>query len=233
MDLTLGPRAPWTERPSSPREQRWRRIVTSMDQPPAHRAFHIAYEGTPSWETGRPQPAVLGLLDASEIRGRVLDVGCGTGLHAALVASRGHEVTGLDVVPRAIERARARARDAGVEVRLLVGDVLELESLGDALGAPFDTVLDVGLFHVLQPADRHAYARALAGVVRRGGAGFVLAWSDRNAFGRGPARVSRRELRHAFRSDEGWRVDTIEPVTLETRLPPGWVHAWLTRLQRR
>jgi SAM-dependent methyltransferase len=204
-----------------------------MDRPAALRAFDVAYEGTPSWETGRPQPVVLRLLEEGAISGAVLDAGCGTGRHAVLLAGRGHRVAGIDLAARAVDLARARAAAGGVEVTFLAGDALTLAALGPALGAPFDTVLDVGLFHVLQPADRRRYAAALASVVRPGGAGFVVAWSDRNPFGIGPERVRRRELRAAFRADEGWRVESIEPVKLETLLPMGMVHAWLARLRRR
>jgi SAM-dependent methyltransferase len=204
-----------------------------MDGSPRPRAFDVAYEGTPSWETGRPQPVVLRLLEEGAISGAVLDAGCGTGRHAVLVAGRGHRVAGIDVAARAVDLARARAHDASVAATFVTGDALDLGVHAAALGAPFDTLLDVGLFHVLQPADRLRYAGALASVVRPGGRGYVVAWSDRNQFGVGPERVTRRDLRRAFRADEGWRVDSIEPVKLETLLPMGMVHAWLARLRRR
>jgi SAM-dependent methyltransferase len=204
-----------------------------MDRPPASRAFDVAYEGIPSWETGRPQPVVVRLVEDGEIGVAVLDAGCGTGLHAVLLAALGHRVAGIDLAARAVDAARDRARGAGLDVRFVAGDALDLGLHAPVLGAPFDTVLDVGLFHVLQPADRHRYASALASVVRSGGTGYIVAWSDRNAFGIGPARVTRRELRHAFRATEGWRVEAIEPAELETLLPMGRVHAWLARLRRR
>ena len=197
------------------------------------RAFFVAWEGTPSWETGRPQPVVTRLLADGAIRGRVLDVGCGTGLHAVQLARAGHEVVGVDVVPRAIELATARADEAAVSARFVVADALDLARHGDALGAPFDTLLDVGLFHVLQPTDRARYASAVAAVARPGAAAFVIAWSDRNPFGIGPGQITRRELRGAFRAAAGWRIDGIDEAQLETLLPMSTVHAWLARLTRR
>ncbi len=204
-----------------------------MDRPAVSRAFDVAYEGTPSWETGHPQPVVLRLLEEGAIRGAVLDVGCGTGCHAVLVAAGGHHVAGIDLAARAVELARARAAAAGVALTLVTGDALDLDTYAEVLGAPFESVLDVGLFHVLQPDDRHRYATALASVVRPGGVAFVVAWSDRNPFGIGPARVTRRDLRRTFRASEGWRVMAIEETELETLLPLGRVHAWLARLARR
>ena len=196
-------------------------------------AFDTAYEGTPSWETGGPQEAVLRLVAAAALHGAVLDVGCGTGSHAVLLAEHGHRVAGVDIARRAVELARERAAVAGVEVRFLQGDALVLGPLADALGAPFDTALDVGLLHVLQPDDHRRYARSLAEVVRPGGRALVVAWSDRNPFGYGPERVTRRALRRAFVRATGWRVLAIADERLDTRLPPGEVHAWLATCERR
>ena len=60
---------------------------------------------------------------------RVLDVGCGTGVAAVTAARRGALVTGLDLTPALLERARENARIAGVTV-----DWHE----GDAENLPFD-----------------------------------------------------------------------------------------------
>jgi SAM-dependent methyltransferase len=45
-------------------------------------------------------------------RGRTLDVGCGPGRLTAALASYGHEVTGIDVVPEAVRMTRAQGVDA-------------------------------------------------------------------------------------------------------------------------
>jgi SAM-dependent methyltransferase len=215
---------------SSDHRGRYSRTVSEL---PMARAFEVAYEGTPTWETGRLQPAARRLIDEGAIRGRVLDAGCGTGRLAVELAQHGLVVVGVDVSDRAIRRARARAWSAGVRVSFVVADARVLRPGRAGLGDPFDTVLDVGLFHVLQPEDREPYAASLAAVTRPGGRGFVLAWSDRNPFGIGPARVRRRDLRLAFRARAGWQVEAIEPAVLETRLPMGRVHAWLATIRRR
>ncbi|MFG2986514.1 class I SAM-dependent methyltransferase [Streptomyces sp. NPDC048258] len=55
----------------------------------------------------------------------VLDVGCGTGSLSELVAAAGHRVTGVDLAPRMVERARAKLAGAGLPGRFLVGDAAQ------------------------------------------------------------------------------------------------------------
>lgn len=52
----------------------------------------------------------------------VLDLGCGTGSLSLLLAEAQHRVTGVDLAPRMVERARAKFRAAGVRGRFLTGD---------------------------------------------------------------------------------------------------------------
>ncbi|HDH03576.1 MAG TPA: class I SAM-dependent methyltransferase [Actinobacteria bacterium] len=47
---------------------------------------------------------------------RVLDLGCGQGRNALWLASQGHDVTGLDLSPVAIDQAKEMARASGLEV---------------------------------------------------------------------------------------------------------------------
>jgi cyclopropane fatty-acyl-phospholipid synthase-like methyltransferase len=190
--------------------------------------FETAYEGTPTWDIGRPQPAVVRLAEAGLIVGSVLDVGCGTGENALKLARRGHEVLGVDRVERAIAKACQKAQERELEAEFLVWDALRLAELGRT----FDTAIDVGLFHTLEDGERPAYAASLRAALNPGGRAFLLCWSERNAWGYGPRRVTRREIRGTFRAP-GWRVEAIEPETLDSNLEQGQVHAWLAQLTRR
>ena len=190
--------------------------------------FDNAYSqgGVPTWDVGRAQGAVVRLAARGLITGSVLDAGCGTGDNAIHLARLGHSVVGIDFAEAAIERATAKATGSGLPLDFLVADALDLGSLGRTV----DCALDVGLFHTLDDAERHRYASSLRAALRPGGQVFLLCWSDRNPFGRGPRRITRREIRAVFH--EGWRVEAIDPEWLETRLPEGRVHAWLVRVVR-
>lgn len=64
---------------------------------------------------------IMTLAECSD--GRVLDLACGPGRHSVAFARRGFEVTGVDRSPFLLERARANARDAGVEVEWTQADM--------------------------------------------------------------------------------------------------------------
>lgn len=192
------------------------------------RFFDIAYEGTPSWELGRPQPAVVRAADEGLFEGSVLDLGCGTGEHALFLAEGGHAVLGVDIAPAAVARARRKARDRGVtSVRFEVADVLrDLPALSEPAA---DVALDVGCFHSLGDGEDAVYVEQVASALRPGGRLVLLCWSERNPWGEGPRRHTRQELRAGFR--ERWRVDPIEEERLEGRRGEVW--AWRMTATRR
>jgi cyclopropane fatty-acyl-phospholipid synthase-like methyltransferase len=189
-----------------------------------------AYEAgsRPPWDIGRPQPAFVRLADGGLLRGRVLDAGCGSGEHALLAAARGADVVGVDVSPRAIERARRKAGERGLAVRFEVADAL---SLGE-LGLTFDTVIDSGLFHVFDDADHARYVTSLASVLPSGGTCYLMCFSDRQPGTMGPRRVSQEELRAAF--SDGWSVASIVAEAFEVNpgLGTPTVQAWLATIRR-
>lgn len=55
----------------------------------------------------------------------VLDLGCGTGTLTVLLAEAGHRVRGADLSPAMLERARAKASAAGLDVTFALGDAAE------------------------------------------------------------------------------------------------------------
>ncbi|MDT7578747.1 MAG: hypothetical protein QOK35_7 [Pseudonocardiales bacterium] len=182
--------------------------------------------GRPPWDIGRPQPAFLALADAGEIRGRVLDVGCGTGEHVLLCADRSLDATGVDLAPTALAAARIKADQRHLTARFLLHDARRLADLAES----FDTVLDCGLFHIFDGADRAAFVAALRTALVPGGRYLMLCFSDAQPGDSGPHRVTRDEISTAFQP--GWRVDSIEPAIIETLTDPAGIRAWLAALTR-
>lgn len=186
--------------------------------------FDSAYVGTPPWDIGRPQPEIVKLERAGEITGSVLDVGCGTGEHALYLAEAGHRVVGIDGSPRAIRKARAKARARHLEARFDVADALDLGRPAE----PFDTVIDSGLFHVFADEERLRLRQSLAGVIRPDGTYLMMCFSDREPGNWGPRRITETEIRSTFA--EGWRVNYIRASAFETNM--GEAAAWLASISK-
>lgn len=146
--------------------------------------------------------------------GRVLDLGCGSGIWAVKLAARGWQVTGVDFVPKALRSARERAREAGVEVRLVEGDVTKLGEAGVGSGFPF--LLDFGLFHdELNDAQREAMGREVSAVAAPGATMLMLAWAPGRR-GPLPRGASRGDIEAAY---PAWKVIDEEALVDEPRAP--------------
>jgi len=188
--------------------------------------FDAAYEGSPPWDIGHPQPAFLELANSGAVTGRTLDVGCGTGEHALLASELGLEATGIDLSPRAIRLARLKASQRNLAARFLVASALEMESAG----AQYDTILDCGLFHVFDDRDRKGFVRNLHAVSVPGGRYFMLCFSDLQPGDWGPRRVSRAEIESSFA--DGWVIESIEACRIEITIDPDGARAWLVAVTR-
>ena len=176
-----------------------------MDTTPAISRFDEFYKTTtPPWVIGEPQPAVVELERAGLIRGKVLDVGCGTGEHTILLTGLGYDVLGIDFAPEAVEQARRNADAKDVGARFEVADAMNLPA-----GPRYDTILDSALFHIFDDADRPKYVASLHRTVLPGGIVHVLALSDQGR-GFGP-QVSGETIRDAF--GDGWELEALEPAT--------------------
>ena len=78
-----------------------------------------------------------------------VDVGAGEGRDAVFFAENGLGTLAVDVSPNGLEKALRLARESGVELRVLQGDVNALE-----LGEPFDLVYSIGAIQYLSPENR-------------------------------------------------------------------------------
>jgi SAM-dependent methyltransferase len=195
--------------------------------------FHRQYEGdAPApWDIGKPQPAMVEAFESGWVHGRVLDVGCGTGENALFFAEQGCSVIGVDVVPAAIDKAKAKAEERGVQAVFFAGDLTAPGPV--ALSEEkFDTVTDVGFFHALSDEARGVWVPRLAGLLAVGGSYVMLCFSDKVPGTFGPRRISEAELRETLTPAVGFSTLTIEATRLEASAGPGWVDAWLVRAKR-
>jgi SAM-dependent methyltransferase len=76
--------------------------------------------------------------------GRALDLGCGAGRNTCYLARHGWEVIGVDLLGRAIEKARSQAVNIAARARFLQGDVTRLGDLD--IGDGFSLIVDSGCY---------------------------------------------------------------------------------------
>lgn len=178
---------------------------------PAHPAgdqgeWDQRYAETEQIWSGRPNGALVGEVSGRP-PGRAVDVGCGEGADAVWLAGQGWAVTALDVSSVALERAAARAEQAGAEVRWLHAGLLEAR-LGPA---SFDLVS--AQYPALPRTADRAAERTLLSLVAPGGmllvVHHVLDELYAGAHGFDPADYVRPgdvvEL-----LDENWELETYE-----------------------
>jgi len=187
------------------------------------------YNSPPPWDINRPQPALLALAEAGAVRGRVLDIGCGTGEHALMAARLGLDATGIDLATRALDLAVKKAHERGLTARFLRHDGRHLADLGQT----FDTVLDSLVFHGFSGDDRSAYVESLRTAVKPGGRYLMLCFRDEPPAPSGRVhRVTQDEIRSAFA--DGWRIDAVDAVVIDSTLAalPDGIRGWRTTLTR-
>jgi SAM-dependent methyltransferase len=137
--------------------------------------------------------------------GSALDIGTGSGVWGVRLAERGWRVTGVDIVEKALRRARERIDESGVELRLVHGDVTALDDSN--VGSGFRLVLDTGTFHGLDEPQRAAMARGLNSVCTADTTVLLDCFAPRRR-GPLPRGVSRAEVERAF--SPGWEItDTV------------------------
>jgi len=103
---------------------------------------------------------------------RFLDVGCGTGGVALVAARAGADVTGVDISPGQLEKARAAAAEAGLVVAFDEGDAQALP-YGDA---SFDAV--VSAFGLIFAPDHAQAAAEVARVTLPGARIAITSWPE-------------------------------------------------------
>ena len=109
---------------------------------------------------------------------RVLDVGCGTGVLTLTVARAGGVVTGADLTPQLLERARENSQLAGLEVEFEEADV-EALPYGDC---EFDVVLSQ-FGHMFGPQPE-VTVKEMARVLKPGGTLAFSTWPPELMLGR-------------------------------------------------
>ena len=163
-----------------------------MTDSEAYERFQSRYNSDtpPPWDSGIVPPEVCALVEGESplTPGRALDVGCGTGTSAVYLAQNGWHVTGVDWIETAVQRARERAAQAGINaesIRFLRQNVLSPDFLRDH--PPVDLWLDVGCLHGFDRQAKQTYAGHVKRLIAPGGTLLIYGWAahERDGIRRG------------------------------------------------
>jgi SAM-dependent methyltransferase len=149
------------------------------------------------WNAGGPDPDLVRLVKSGRIpAGHALDVGTGPGHDAVFLIQEGFDVIAIDISLSAVKLARENASGSGLFGFFQQGDIRRIP-VEDAF---VDFVNDRGCFHTLDPKDWPKAVDEIVRVLRRRGLFLLHVFSDKEPWGEGPHRFTRKELDDLFQA---------------------------------
>lgn len=155
-------------------------------------------EGNTPWDHDEPDHNLMDVVEAFSIAPcRVLELGCGTGANAVVLAKAGFDVTAIDLSPTAIDRARTRAEQEQVKISFSVCDILS-EPWPDG---PFDFIFDRGCLHTLGDQKKDCVKRIAEHLAENGLWLSLIGSADAPPREVGPPRMTVHEIAETVEED--------------------------------
>jgi SAM-dependent methyltransferase len=122
--------------------------------------------GETPWDKGLPTPVLAEVQQRHPhlFQGEVMVPGCGTGSDARWLAAQGCQVTGVDIAPLAVDRARSV--DETQTVRYVLASLFDLPA---DLRQKFDLVWEHTCLCALTPDLRRSYIQGVHSALKAGG----------------------------------------------------------------
>ena len=229
--------APWLSFLTLPSQEHAPRGFVLSAEEVNRNYFREAYRtGVLGWGTEGPSPCAVAFLERARMQvpgGTLLDAGCGEGRHCFAARGLGFKVTGIDLEPMALNRARCLARRNHVAgIRFLEANVYSLPFPGSA----FDVVLDYGCLHHQRKSDWQAYKAEVLRVLKPRGLYILSVFSPRFRFfraGRRSWHIAHGAYRRCFAPQEisglfGREFEILELMEEEGEARGFW-HALMKR----
>lgn len=161
------------------------------------------------WNTETAEPYLSKLVEDGKVKaGRAIDIGCGTGNESIYLATKGFEVTGIDISEKAVSAARRKAKESNVNCSFITANVLEIP-----LNQQYDFVLDRACFHFLDPSERQKYIDNIGSLLKPNGTFLLIVSSDQES-PKNTYQLSKEDIHDLF--SNLFDIQNVELVTLET-----------------
>lgn len=177
------------------------------------RVYDLMYRWWAPWDGVGVREDLVRIVERGLItpatHSRTIDLGCGSGANVVYLAGLGFDSHGVDFSPVALDKARIRAKEAGVECSFVIGDLTADTIPG--MECSFDFLMDFGTLDDLNGEGRDRMVATIDRLSRPGS--IFLEWcfygarEDLPRFSfNGPSRLS----------------SSIEPGELEVRFGEHW-----------
>jgi SAM-dependent methyltransferase len=169
-----------------------------------HTLFRLFYRlGFTPWDGHPLAQSLRNLVEGNDSSSALpaaaaLELGCGTGDASIYLAKQGWQVTAVDFVPTALDKARTKAHVESVDVDFHHADVRHLRQAG--ISGPVQLIVDNGCLHNMNDDDRDAYVREVSAVAAPDARLLIVAFLPGGRFG----------------------VRGVEPAEMERRFASGW-----------
>ena len=177
----------------------------------------------PPWDARITAPELARVVDEEIVEPcRAVVLGCGSGDNAIYLASKGFDVTAIDVAPTALGIAEKKAEEAGVEINWVLSDVLAIPADLE----PFDFVFDRGCYHHIHYYDPQGFVETLNRITNPGAQCLILS-CNRDA----PPGIREPDMREDF--GDTFDIIWLDPGGLAVRESDNQNSSWSLMLKSR
>jgi SAM-dependent methyltransferase len=181
-------------------------------------------------DTGKPQNIIVELVETGEIKGKVLEIGCGFGENSLHIAGAGYPTLGIDPSKEAILIAKQKS-----EVMLARRGICARfkqfipQNLG-LINESFNAIIDNVTFQTIPIEERETYARSMVPLLEHGGSiVLIITSTSGNLTVRSESDVI-KAVEHNFPQE--FCIKYIREILYETGHNEEYVKGWLCSISK-
>jgi tellurite methyltransferase len=132
-------------------------------------------KGTPNtFNSGNPSWDVVEVIEKYLNGGNVLDLGCGDGRNAIYAASKGYNVTAIDISKNGVMKTKELAKAARLKIDAKVQNMRNFQSV-----KKFDLIISHGCLHLISRKEWPSVIKTIKNATIYGGYNIILVFTDK------------------------------------------------------